>query len=45
MRYFTLETVRALFGEPPEANEWASAEWEQRINRYRDEIDQDLLYA
>jgi hypothetical protein len=39
MRYFTLETVRALFGEPPEANEWASAEWERRINRYRDELD------
>jgi hypothetical protein len=39
MRYFTLETVRALFGEPPEAGEWAAAEWERRINRYRDEID------
>jgi hypothetical protein len=39
MRYFTLETVRALYGEPPEASEWAAQEWDARINRYRDELD------
>lgn len=39
MRHFTLETIRALYGEPPDASEWASAEWEQRISRYREELE------
>lgn len=38
MRYFTLDLIRALSGDPPGAETWAAEEWNQRSSRYRDEL-------
>lgn len=38
MRYFTLDLVRALYGDPPGADTWAADEWNHRSAQYRDEL-------
>jgi hypothetical protein len=42
MRYFTPELIRALSGDPPGAEAWASEEWSYRSTRYRDELERLL---
>lgn len=39
MRYFTIEIIRALSGDPEGAEEWANEEWANRIARYREELE------
>ena len=38
MRYFTLDLIRALSGDPAGSETWASDEWNHRSAQYRDEL-------